>query len=205
MQDGGGCRWGSPVTARARKPRRQGGGGLANHRSLLSGSRTVSEPRPSMGEDGRPSPLLTTVLAWYPGGLRTLPPEPLLEGVLPIFDWSYTPSTHTIPLPPYPYPHHTPLHTPRHPHSPCIAGRQDRGRPAQAQVRRAFRPQLRRLRRTSVGPCVQLAGCRRLLGGREGTPADAPSRLRSPSHAGLGSRGRSHHEELGLRQPHGRP
>ena len=70
----------------------------AYHRSLLSGSRPVSEPRSSMGEDGRPSPLLTTVLAWYPGGLRTPPPEPPREGALPIFDWSYTPiNTHPSP------------------------------------------------------------------------------------------------------------
>ena len=81
------------------------GGGLANHRSLSSGSRTVSEPRPSMGEDGRPSPLLTTVLGGYPGGLRTLPPEPPREGALPIFDWSHTPIN--TPLPAQPPAHHT--------------------------------------------------------------------------------------------------
>ena len=51
-----------------------------------------------MGEDGRPSPLLTTVLGGYPGGLRTLPPEPPREGALLIFDWSYTPiNTHPSP------------------------------------------------------------------------------------------------------------
>ena len=45
------------------------------------------------------------MLAGYPGGLRTLPPEPPREGALPIFDWSHTPIN--TPLPAQPPAHHT--------------------------------------------------------------------------------------------------
>ena len=71
--------------------------GEPDHRSPLTGSQPVSEPRLSRGEDGRPSPLLTTVLVWYPGGLRT-PPPALLERERCRSSTGHTPpSTHPSP------------------------------------------------------------------------------------------------------------